>query len=131
MGQKQTASSRSFGLLFAAFFVAIAAINHWRHHDFYPYFAALALLFLLISLLMPRLLAPLKRLWLKLGAVLGLVVAPIVLVLSYALAIVPVGLLIRIFGKDLLSLKHDGPANSYWIKRELGGPTPGSLKDQF
>ena len=80
---------------------------------------------------MPRLFAPLKRYWLKLGTVLSLVIGPIVLAITYVLAIIPVGTLVRLFGKDLLSLKLDQRANSYWIKRERGGPAPGSLKDQF
>jgi hypothetical protein len=49
----------------------------------------------------------------------------------YVVAMIPVGLLIRISGKDLLSLKRDSSASSYWIKRTAGGPAPESLKDQF
>ena len=45
--------------------------------------------------------------------------------------IVSVGLLARLFGKDLLSLKRDAAATSYWIKRDPPGPSPGSLTRQF
>jgi hypothetical protein len=39
--------------------------------------------------------------------------------------------LIRLSGKDLLSLKRDPSSRSYWIDRSAGGPAPESLKDQF
>jgi hypothetical protein len=54
---------------------------------------------------MPRTLAPLRRLWLKLGHLMSIVVSQIILALMYVLAIVVTGVLIRLFGKDLLSLK--------------------------
>ena len=74
---------------------------------------------------------PLKRLWLKLGNVLHLVVSPIILGILYVFSIVTVGLITRLFGKDLLSLKRDAAATSYWIRREPPGPSPHSLKNQF
>jgi hypothetical protein len=80
---------------------------------------------------MPRLLAPLKQLWLKLGALLNLVVAPVVLGLVYALVILPAGVLVRLFGKDLLSLRRDPSAVTYWIKRDMTALRPESLRDQF
>jgi hypothetical protein len=125
-----TASNRSFGLLLAAICLIITAIYFWHGHMSYAW-AGLALIFLAISLTVPRVLAPAKRLWLKLAELLSVVVSPIALGLMYVLAMIPVGLLIRISGKDLLSLKRDPSARSYWINRTVGGPAPGSLKDQF
>jgi Saxitoxin biosynthesis operon protein SxtJ len=127
----KTASSRSFGLLLTAFFAVLAAISYYAHGHAYRWWGAAAVLCLILALTMPRLLAPAKRLWLKLGHVLHLVVSPIVLGLTYVLAIIPVGGLIRLTGKDLLALKLERDAPSYWIRRDGGGPAPQSLKDQF
>jgi hypothetical protein len=127
----KTASSRSFGLLLTVFFAVLAAISYYAHGHAYRWWGVLAALTLLIAMTMPRLLAPAKRLWLRLGHVLHVVVSPLVLGATYVLAIVPVGGLIRLTGKDLLALKLDRAAPSYWVKREGGGPAPESLKDQF
>jgi hypothetical protein len=127
----KVASSRSFGLLFVAVFLVIAAFNYWADGHWYPFWAGCAVLLLAVSLLVPRVLAPLKRQWLRLGALLHHVVGPLVLSLVYVLAIVPVGLLVRVFGKDPLSLRRDPTAASYWIRREGGGLRPDSLRDQF
>jgi Saxitoxin biosynthesis operon protein SxtJ len=129
--EKKVASSRSFGLLFFAFFVIVGITNYWTGGHWYIFWAAFAVGVLTISLLMPRLLAPLKKAWLKIGRALNFVVSPLVLGLVYVLAIIPVRSLIWLFGKDLLSLKHNPSARTYWISRDLGGPAPESLRDQF
>jgi hypothetical protein len=40
-------------------------------------------------------------------------------------------LVLRALGKDLLRLKRDPKADSYWIAREPPGPAPGSMSKQF
>jgi hypothetical protein len=42
-----------------------------------------------------------------------------------------VAALARLFGKELMSLKRDAAAASYWIKRDPSGPSPDSLRHQF
>ncbi len=128
---ERVASSRSFGLVIGVLLLLVCGTNYWAQGQWYIVWAVLAVVVLAISLLMPRLLARLKHFWLKLGGALHLVVSPVILGLVYALAIIPVGVLTRLFGKDLLSLKHDASTRSYWIRRDLGGPAPESLKDQF
>ena len=40
-------------------------------------------------------------------------------------------LLVRAKGKDLLRLKREPEATSYWIAREPPAPAPGSMSKQF
>jgi len=131
---QKTASSRSFGLLLAAALLIIAALSYWAHGraqgHAYVYWGSAGGLLLVLALAMPRVLAPLKRLWLKLGKLLHVIVSPVILTAVYFLVFIPIGAIIRLFGKDLLSLKHDPATASYWIAR-TSGPTPESLKDQF
>jgi hypothetical protein len=129
--QAKTASSRSFGLLIAAVLALVGGLNAWAGHSGFVAWLVAAGVFLALALAMPRLLHPLKRLWLKLGHVLHVIISPIILGLLYVFSIVSVGLLARLFGKDLLSLKRDAAAPSYWIKRDPPGPSPGSLTRQF
>jgi saxitoxin biosynthesis operon SxtJ-like protein len=126
----RTASSRSFGLLLAVVLLAIAALSYGAHGHAYVYWGAAGAILLLIALAMPRVLAPLKRLWLKLGRFLHVVVSPLILGTVYVLVFIPIGALTRLLGKDLLSLKHDASAASYWITR-TSSPSPESLRDQF
>ena len=67
-------------------------------------------------------------LWTKLGMLLGMVVAPIVISVIYFLVVTPTGLWMRLVGKDSLQLKKPEPADSYWILRENDA---GTMKEQF
>lgn len=109
----------------------LAVLNYWAGKHGYVYWGGAAIVFLVIALAMPRILAPLKRLWLWLGHVFHRVVGPPVLALTYVVAIVPVGLLVQVFGLDLLAMRRNkNSAASYWRSR-AGGPAPESLRDQF
>jgi hypothetical protein len=128
--QSKTASNRSFGLLIAAVLAFIAGLQ-WPRQEAVLAWLIAAAFFLVVAIVMPRLLLPLKRLWLKLSRLLQIVISPIVLVFLYVFSIATVGLLARLLGKDVLSLRRDAAATSYWIRREPPGPSPQSMKNQF
>ena len=79
---------------------------------------------------MPSVLHPLNRLWMKLGLLLHRVVNPIVMGLLFYGTILPTGLIMRLRGRDLLRLKREPAADTYWIAR-TPGPAPESMRDQF
>jgi hypothetical protein len=87
--------------------------------------------FAILALLWPALLAPLNKLWLKLGLLLFKVVNPIVLGLLFYVIVAPIGLLMRALSKDPLRLRREPEALSYWIVRSPPGPEPDSMKNQF
>ena len=124
-------SNRSFGLTFAAFCALMAGLGWWKGRPHAPYWAAAAVVFAATALAHPSLLAPLNRGWTRLGLLLFHVVNPVVMLLLYALAIVPVGLVMRLAGKDPLRLRFEPEAETYWIPREPPGPAPETMKDQF
>lgn len=122
-------SDRSFGLVVGGILAAIGGYQFFTGSSLYPWFATPGVILVVLGLVLPKLLHPLNILWTKLGLLLGRIVTPLVMFLVYAISVVPIGLLLRLFGKDLLRLK---PADgSYWIERTPPGPPPESLKDQF
>jgi hypothetical protein len=124
-------SNRSFGLLIGGVLLLVAGLHYWKDRPDFLGWLIIGLVFVAVAMLMPRTLAPLRWLWLKLGHLMSIVVSPIILALMYVLAIVVTGVLIRLFGKDLLSLKLKPAEASYWIKRSPPGPELKSLADQF
>ena len=70
----------------------------------------------MLGIINSKFLTPLKRGWIKLGEILGKVVAPIIMGFIYFIIITPIGILMRLFGKDLLNIKFN-KNKSYWIKR--------------
>jgi hypothetical protein len=123
-------SDRRFGLTIAAVCGVVGAIRLIFGHGAWWWLGA-GLLLALLAVGAPAVLAPLNRLWLKFGLVLYKVVNPVVMALMFATTIVPVGILMRLCGKDPLRLKREPDAASYWIAREPAGPPRETMRNQF
>lgn len=133
-------SDRGFGLTVGGILLAIALVRlglQWWSSGTFALgwvewvFGGVGLPLILLGLIAPAVLAPLNKAWTKLGLLLFKVVNPIVLGLIFVLTVVPIGLLLRAFGKDPLRLKLDPGAESYWIPRDPPGPEPASMPQQF
>lgn len=124
-------SDRGFGLVFAGFFALISALSWWRGGVGWHWMLPVAAVFLVLAYTFPRVLAPLNRLWMKFGLLLYKVMNPLVLGLLFFVTIMPIGLVMRAFGKDFLHLRLDRNAKTYWIDRTPPGPLPQSMKNQF
>ena len=124
-------SERSFGIVFAVVFAIIGLLPLLGGKAPMWWSLGVTAALLLVSFTVPRLLAPLNRLWFRFGMLLHHVMTPVVLFLLYLLSIVPMGLLLRLFRKDLLRLRMDREAASYWIRRDPPGPPADSFKNQF
>ena len=130
--KQELPTPRSFSLTFAAVFLIIGGWP-WALYGHAPRYWALliAVFFAAAAFLAPRLLGPLNWLWYRFGLLLHSVVNPLVMALIYYVGVVPIGLVLRVAGKDLLRLKREPRAASYWIVREPPGPEPGSMSKQF
>jgi len=124
-------SNRSFGVVFAVVFAIIALLPLFHGGGVRFWSLGVAALFAALAFAAPQVLAPLNRLWLKLGLFLHKIVNPIVLGIMFYGVVTPTGLIMRLLGKDLLRLKREPAAASYWIERTPPGPKPESLGEQF
>lgn len=124
-------SNRTFGLVFTVLFTAIALLPMWHGNELRVWAAWVAGGILVVSLTIPKVLAPLNRLWTKFGLLLHGIVSPITLGIMFFGMITPMAIAMRIVGKDPLRRKFDNNATSYWISRDLPGPAPDSMNNQF
>lgn len=129
----KTSSNCSFGLVMAVAFAAVAFFPLLSSLDRSIRWWALCIgaVFLALAIVRPAVLAPLNRLWLRFGLLLHRVVSPVILFALYFLTIIPIGILMRAFGKDPLRFRFDRTAESYWLEREPPAPPPQSMKNQF
>ena len=125
---KSQSSNKSFGLLFFVVFLILCLWPLKNGENLNFYFITASVVFLLLGLINSKLLSPLNKSWIKLGEILGIIIAPIVMALVYFVILTPVSLIVRIFGKDLLDLKFLKEKDSYWIKRKK---SLNSMKKQF
>jgi hypothetical protein len=109
---------RKFGYLFAVVFSIIALYSMYRGTSQWPWFLGAAAVFLLAGLVAYPVLRPVYIGWMKFAFVLGWINTRILLGLMFFLVVTPIGLILRLTGKDLLDQKIDRSAKSYWVKRE-------------
>ena len=124
-------SDRKFAYVFAAFCALVGGTGLYAHSPHWPWWITAAVLFAATGWLRPSLIAPLNRLWMKLGLVLYTIVSPVVLALVFFLCITPIGFIMRLCGKDPLRLRFDPAAETYWIRRDPPGPPSKSFKNQY
>ncbi len=120
-------SNRSFGILFCIVFAIIAFWPILSGSPLRLWSLPISIIFLVLGLLNSKLLNPLNIVWIKFGEILGRIIAPIVMAIIYFIIVTPIGLFMRLIGKDLLNIKFS-KINTYWIKREK---KVGSMKKQF
>ncbi|NGO53168.1 hypothetical protein G6N73_18680 [Mesorhizobium camelthorni] len=85
---------------------------------------------LLLGILLPGSLSKANRAWMMLGVLMGRVMSPIILLLVYVFAFVPVGILMRLKHHDPLRRKRSD-AESYWIEREATNDPARGMLNQF
>ena len=111
-------SNKSFGILFFLVFFVFGLWPLTKEMNPNVFLIIISIIFLILGILNSKVLSPLNNLWIKLGEILGKIIAPVVMALVYFLILTPISLLVRAFGKDLLGLKYLKQQNSYWIKRK-------------
>lgn len=121
-------SERSTGLVFACVGVIIAILAR-NHALIATMTATAAVAFAATALWLPRLLGPLNRAWFRFAVLLNRIVSPVVMLVLYAMVIVPAGLIMQLV-RDPLGKRARGARQSYWIERSTQTPRT-SMHDQF
>ena len=114
---KNQSSVKSFGILFFIVFLLISFWPFINSQSIRIWPIPIALIFLLLGLFKSKILIPLNNVWIKLGEILGLIIAPLVMCIIYFIIVTPIGLLMKIIGKDLLGLKFI-KTKTYWIDKK-------------
>jgi len=128
---EEKSTERGLGITFAVVFAIIGAVRLYLGLEWWgPMFGAAAV-FLLLAYFWTAPLRPLNNIWHRFGLLLFRVVNPVIMAIIFYSSIFPVGLLLRIFQKDVLKLKLDRDAETYWEERVISEASPKNMKNQF
>ena len=127
MDDVKISSNRSFGIVFFVVFLIIAIYPLTKSGDVRLWSVIISIIFLVLGLLNSKILTPLNKFWFKFGIFLGKIISPIIMGIIFFFVVTPIGLIMRIFGKDVLNLKFS-KNKTYWI--EKSGPKS-KMKNQF
>tara|TARA_Y100000816_G_scaffold287994_1_gene271721 strand:- start:3473 stop:3865 length:393 start_codon:yes stop_codon:yes gene_type:complete len=124
----KTGSNKSFGIFFFVIFIIIALWPLLKNENIRIWSIIISIIFLTLGLLNSKILTPFNKLWMRLGILLGSIVSPIVMGVIYFGVITPIGLIMKLFGKDVLNLKLDKNKPTYWLKKD---EIKSKMKNQF
>ena len=127
MDDIKISSNRSFGIVFFIVFLLIALYPLTYSQDIRFWSVIISIIFLVLGLFNSKILTPLNKLWFRFGIFLGKIISPIIMGIIFFLVVTPIGLLMRLLGKDLINLKYNNN-KSYWIEKK--GPKS-KMKNQF
>ncbi|WP_158995415.1 SxtJ family membrane protein [Mucilaginibacter sp. L196] len=112
--------NRKFGYTVAIALLVLAAFRIFiRHKQGWWVAFAIAIVLLLFSLLKPVLLNPLRLVWDKIGHVLSIINTYVLLTVFYFFILSPLGMIMRLFGKDILKIKWLKNKDTYWEDASL------------
>lgn len=121
-------SEKNFGITFSIIFLLIFLYLLIFSNLTYFLFLLVSFILILISFFYNKLLYWPNLLWFKLGMLLGMIISPILLSLIYFLIVIPTGLIVKIFKKDLINIKINKNEKTYWKPRKY---KPNPLDKQF
>ena len=83
--------------------------------------------FFILGIINSNLLTPLNKVWFKFGLLLGKIISPLIMGIIFFLVVTPIGIIMRLFRKDLLNLKYN-KNSTYWVEKKEPKST---MKNQF
>lgn len=113
---------RKFGLVMTVPLALIGVYLFWKEKGAYPIVLGIGAFFLITGLVVPQVLRPIEWIWMKFAELIGAVMTRVILSVAFYLIITPMGLLLRVLGKDLLQIRRGSDASSFWIPVETDGP---------
>ena len=129
----EAASNKRFGLVVGGILLLFGCIRAYLHGEigsFAALMGGIGLLLIAAALIKPDVLEPANRGWNKFGLMLHKVTNPIFLGGMYAIAIVPTGLLMRVFRVDPMGMRRERK-DTFWVARAKSGSTAQSLEKPF
>lgn len=127
MEKQNIPSNKNFGITFSIFFLIVTFYIFINHEIFNIWLLSISLIFLILGIIDSKLLLPANKIWFKFGILLGKIVSPLVMGIIFFFVITPIGLILRVFKKDVLKLKFSSD-KSYWIDKN--GPES-KMKNQY
>ena len=124
-------SNRSFGVTVGIMFAVFSLLPLLHHRPVRLWSLVVSALSLLLALIVPSLLQPLNRSWMRLGALLGKVTNPIVTGLMFYIVFTPTAIVLRWLDKVPLHLHKEIESNTYWVRKKPAGTAVQTMRNQF
>lgn len=123
---------RTFGLMLAAILIVFGVLQFYkdRHSLAYVLYVS-GVISAASALFFQPVIKPIYIIMMKMAHVLGWINTRILLGLLFYIILTPTGLLMRMFGRDILDQNINPDSKDYWIKKEKIKFTKKSYENQY
>lgn len=122
---------RNFGITIGGVMLLIGLWGMYSSGGWGIWLAGGGALLIAFAFIASAFLKPLNLIWMTLAIIMGWFMTRFILGALYYLVLTPIGLFLRISGKDLLHAKANPAAATYWKKREYAIKQPSDYEKQF
>ncbi len=122
---------RKFGISFGIVLAILGSLWLWRGKPFYFYFYIGSGFFLASAFIIPVVLKPVHFLLASLLVIVRVLLTYFMLFVAFYLVFTPIGMIARIFGRDMLHERIDKSSTSYWIPKQHKAAKPEDYERQF
>ena len=105
--QINKSTNKSFGIIFFIVFFLIGIYPVFFEENIRIWSILISLVFLILGIFNSKILTPLNKIWFKFGILLGKIISPLIMAIIFFLVVTPIGIIMRVLGKDLLNLKKN------------------------
>ena len=112
--KSEKSDMRKFGIAIGVILLVIAGFLFWKEKESYQIFLTVGTILFVLGILVPAVLKPIYWIWMIFATILGWIMTRVILSLLFYAIITPIGLILRVFGKQFLELRWDKSKESYW-----------------
>ena len=122
---------REFGFVVGGVLCALGIFLAWRGRGTYPYFFLPGITLVITGTVLPGALKPFQKAWMTLAILMNWIMTRVLFSVLFCVAITPIGLILRLAGRDLFDRKLDQSKKSYWNVRSKPLSLPADHERQF
>jgi len=122
---------REFAFTIGAALVVLSGIALGRGKGSCAYLFVSGVIFAGLGAAAPHVLKPLQKAWMAFSVVIGFFMSRLVLAVLFYVVVTPIGLLIRLLGKDMLDQRTSKDRPSYWRERPVSMKPRESYENQY
>ena len=105
---------RKFGITGCVILLIIAGFLFWKEKESFQILLTFGVTLCILGIAIPFILKPIYWVWMIFATILGWIMTRLILSLLFYTIVTPIGLILRVFGKQFLELRWDKSKESYW-----------------
>jgi hypothetical protein len=109
---------KKFGISVGLVFIAISLILFLLSSKYFFHVLVSGTFLTLSGYFLPIILYPAHKAWMTISIILGWISTRVILIILYYLILTPIGLAVKLMGKDFLNVKFEKSKTSYWNQRD-------------